>query len=363
MVKYCFSCGKPLQIDDAEICPSCGARFKKTPSQNSDSSVSRSTIYASIYIFIGFILLCVSVVMKGDERWIIAIFSLAFFVGSYLWIKSRSIKIWMDGHRFNNCQENSLDGSSNRFNNFFFQAYLVIFFVPAAFLLLLPIMYITLAFMNILTISNVKLRSINFFDSLLNPILIIFITLTISAICIYRPMQRMGTIQNHNQSRKKFKFTRFFSVIIIGFIILIGFSMIFDMMSSNANPNKGCDICGGPANYEYTVNDEGIHQYCDYHAMGWAFSHPITVMVDPPTHGYGFENQFSVDDIKILLSALLGILTWVFIIGFAFILGSGYTWEKNGERKILKSIEIKIKKLYLDIKLSIRKFFEIYRNN
>lgn len=258
---------------------------------------------------------------------------IVFLLGSFF-IKDNGLK--GDSKHFNNLdnlQKYSPDGSSNRFYNFFFQVYLVIFLLPAAFLLMVPTMYITLVFMHILTISNYELPSINFFDSLLNPILIIFVILIISAIGIYRPMQRMGTIQNHNQSRKKFKFTRFFSVIIIGFIILFGYSIIFETMLSNTNHKEGaCNICGSHVDYEYKVNNKVIYQFCLYHAMGWAFIHPINIIVNPPTHAYGFEDQFSLNDIQILLSALLGILTWVFIIGFAFIIGSGYTW--NGAKGI-----------------------------
>lgn len=34
MPKYCFSCGKPLQMDDAEICPNCGVRLRNPPGQD-----------------------------------------------------------------------------------------------------------------------------------------------------------------------------------------------------------------------------------------------------------------------------------------------------------------------------------------
>jgi len=288
--------------------------------------VSLSKIFY-IFFFIGCFLGVVGLVMKNILILLYAIFFFSIMISSF--IKDNGLTV--DSKRFDNLvnlQEYSPDGSSNRFYNFFFQVYLVIFLLPVAFLLMVPIMYITLAFMHILTISNHELPSINFFDSLLNPILIIFITLIISAICIYRPMQRMGTIQNHNQSRNKFKFTRFFSVIIIGFIILFGYSMIFDTILSNTNHNEGtCNICGSHVDYESKVNNKVIYQFCLYHAMGWAFLHPINIIVNPPIHGYGFEDQFSLNDIQILLSALLGILTWVFIIGFAFILGSGYTWN------------------------------------
>jgi uncharacterized protein (DUF983 family) len=89
MVKYCFSCGKPLEMDNAEICPNCGVRLKKPPNQD---SCGCSSIYAILFILIGIILLAASVYnspFKGIELWATAFIGLAFLgLGIYFAAKS-----------------------------------------------------------------------------------------------------------------------------------------------------------------------------------------------------------------------------------------------------------------------------------
>lgn len=81
MPKYCFSCGKPLQMDDAEICPNCGVRLKKPPNQD---PYGCSSIYALGFILIGFVLLLVSVTsppFTSGEQLMSAIIGLIFLGG------------------------------------------------------------------------------------------------------------------------------------------------------------------------------------------------------------------------------------------------------------------------------------------
>ena len=136
-------------------------------------------------------------------------------------------------------------------------------------------------------------------------------------------MQKMETIQGQNLIRKKFSLKTFLSVVLVWVILFSGFSLVFDILSSDANPTRGCDICGSPASYKYTVNNVVIHRYCYIHAIHFAFLNPIVIISDPPTHGLTDKDTF------ILFGALLNLYTWIFVIGFAFFLGKGYTWRES----------------------------------
>jgi flagellin FlaB len=62
MPKFCPTCGKPLQFENAEICPNCGVRIKSPtispPSQSKESNIGKYLIIA-IILFIGIIILAV----------------------------------------------------------------------------------------------------------------------------------------------------------------------------------------------------------------------------------------------------------------------------------------------------------------
>jgi len=256
---------------------------------------------------------------------------------------------------FDNLQDYSSDGSSNDAYNIFFYAFWGVSFVATVLWVLIFALLFSLIFFD----KNIKMNPfIDIIGSILSiyPIDIIILIFIISSICMYRPMQKIKPMQNQKSIQKNFYFSRFFSVILIWFILFFGFSLNFDIMSSNSNPKEGCDICGGPVAYEYSVNGEVIHSYCTLHALYWAFFNPITVILHPPT------GRDIGDDGLVLMGALASVFTWLFAIGFAFILGSGYTWEENWERNFLKSIEYKIKKHYFDIQNTVKEFFEIYRN-
>ncbi len=59
MGKYCPTCNKQLQYEDAEICPSCGVRIKPPPSRLSKSSDKNVLFFIILIpvIFIGFIVI------------------------------------------------------------------------------------------------------------------------------------------------------------------------------------------------------------------------------------------------------------------------------------------------------------------
>jgi hypothetical protein len=196
---------------------------------------------------------------------------------------------------------------------------------------------------------------------LINPFNIYFVIWIISVICFNYPMQKVRTIQDQNSNRKKFYFKPFFLVIFVWFILFSGFSLVFNVMSSHPNPIGGCDICGSDASFKYEVNDVVVYRYCEFHAVDKAFLDPRSV-IDLLVDRYSIRDYVNYGGGLILWGALMNFYTWVFVIGFALILGSGYTWEKNWERNFLKSIEYKIKKLYFDFKTTIKEFFEIYRN-
>jgi hypothetical protein len=162
------------------------------------------------------------------------------------------------------------------------------------------------------------------------PLNLIFVIAIISAICLFRPLKKPAPPRD---GRSSFHFYRFFSVILVWLIIFSLFSVIFGIVSTNPDPKRAsCEVCGNTNQfmlYEFTVNDVAVHRYCAMHAVHWAFLHPVVVLLDPPTHGAGFTTKFSQNDMFILLSALLSIYTWVFVIGFALVLGDGYTWGKG----------------------------------
>jgi len=224
---------------------------------------------------------------------------------------------------FDNCQENALDGSSNRAYNIFFRFFWTTSLVGAG---LWGSVFVLAGLAIITGLSKNFTISL---EILIFPFNIIFVILIISAICIYRPMQKMETIQGQNLIRKKFSLKTFLSVVLVWFILFSGFSLVFDILSSDANPTRGCDICGGTVSYQYTVNNVVIHKYCDDHAIDFAFLNPITILSHPPTHGAGFKSVFTEKDTFILLGALLNLYTWIFVIGFAFFLGKGYTWRES----------------------------------
>ena len=224
---------------------------------------------------------------------------------------------------FDNCQENALDGSSNRAYNIFFRFFWTTSFVGA---LLWGSVFVLAGLAIITGLSKNPTISL---EILIFPFNIIFVILIISAIGIYRPMQKMETIQGQNLIRKKFSLKTFLSVVFVWFILFSGFSLVFDILSSDANPTRGCDICGSPTSYKYTMNNVVIHKYCETHTIDLAFLNPIVILVDPPTHGAGFETVFTEKDTFILLGALLNLYTWIFVIGFAFFLGKGYTWRES----------------------------------
>lgn len=225
---------------------------------------------------------------------------------------------------FDNCQENALDGSSNRAYNLFFRFFWTTSFVGAG---LWGFVFVLGVVATIYLKQNISTYFLDFF--LFFPFTIIFVVLIICSICIYRPMQKMETIQGKNLIRKKFSFKTFLSVVLIWFILFSGFSLVFDAMSSHPNTTRGCDICGRTVSYENTVNHSVIHRYCYIHAIYFAFLNPIVIISDPPTHGRGFETMFTGNDTFILLGALLSLYTWIFVIGFAFFLGKGYTWRES----------------------------------
>jgi len=233
---------------------------------------------------------------------------------------------------FNNLQDYASDGSSNLAYNIIINAFWGFSFAATLFgVIILALLFSVAVFMNqmkqlIDVIGNILL---------LFPFDLFILIFIITTICMYRPMQKIQPMQNQTSIQKKFYFSRFFSVILIWSILFFGFYSIFDSMSSNAHPKGGCDLCGRTVEYEYFVNGVVIHRYCPFHAIDWAFFVPLDIIRHPPTHISYFAHpqigmtEFTAEDDFVYLGALSGILTWLFVIGFAFLLGKGYTWKRS----------------------------------
>jgi len=233
---------------------------------------------------------------------------------------------------FNNLQDYASDGSSNDayniiINFFWWYSFAAILFGVMMLALLFSLAIFTNQIKQLIDIIGTIL--------LLFPFDLFILIFIITTICMYRPMQKITPMQNQMSIQKKFYFSRFFSVIVIWSILFFGFSSIFDTMSSDAHPKGGCEICGGTVEYEYFANGVVIHRYCPFHATEWAFFHPIIVILHPPTHVSYFAHpqigmpEFTPEDYLVYLGALSGIFTWLFVIGFAFLLGKGYTWKRS----------------------------------
>ena len=231
---------------------------------------------------------------------------------------------------FNNLQDYASDGSSNLAYNIIINALWGLSFAATLFLVLILALLLSVAiFMNQMTqfigiIGNILL---------LFPFYFFILIFIVTTMCMYRPMQKIQPVQNQTSIQKNFNFSRFFSVVLIWSILFFGFSSIFGTLSSDTYPKEGCDICGGQGEYTLSENGVVIYRYCPLHATYWAFFHPIGVALDPPTHvsyiAYPHikATEFTPDDYMVYLSALAGILTWFFVIGFAILLGKGYTWK------------------------------------
>jgi hypothetical protein len=244
------------------------------------------------------------------------------------WIK----KIFLPSKTFwfNNLEDYASDGSSNDAYNIIITAFWSISFAATLFgTIILTLFFLVAIFMNQMKQFIVIIGNLFLLFPFISCILIFIIT----TICMYRPMQKLQPMQNQTSIQKKFYISRFFSIILIWSILFFGSYSIFDTMSSNANPKGGCDICGGTVEYTISGNGEEVHKYCPIHATDWAFFHPIVTILDPPTHVSYFAHpqvgmpEFTPDDNLVYFSAWTGLYTWLFVIGFAFLLGKGYTWK------------------------------------
>lgn len=223
---------------------------------------------------------------------------------------------------FDNCQKNALDGSSNFTYNFFFRFFFPTSFIGAG-------MWVLIALFSLY--AYVQWGKINppLIDVFINPLIILFVIFIVSSKCISRPMQKVGTIQDQNLIRKKFSLKTFFSVILVWFILFSGFSLVFDVMSSHPNPTGGCDICGNSVQFKYTENNVIIHRYCFIHAVDKAFLDPTSLikpLINRETSTFIFKTSFG--DLGFFeLVGVMDVYIWIFVIGFAFILGKGYRWK------------------------------------
>jgi len=223
---------------------------------------------------------------------------------------------WFRLGYFDNCQKNASDGSSNLVYNLFSRFFSLTSFI-GAFLWGMVTLLILSLYVFRGSGGEISPRLIDVFISPLNIIFVIFI---ISAFCLNRPMQKAGTMQDHKVIRKKFSLLPFLSIILVWFILFSGFSLVFDKLSSHPNPTGGCDICGDYVQFEYFVNNVVIHRYCNIHAIDKAFLEP-TSLIYPLIHKDPQLNYL------IIFGALMNVYTWLFVIGFAFIRGKGYTWK------------------------------------
>jgi hypothetical protein len=224
---------------------------------------------------------------------------------------------------FDNTQKNALDGSSNLAYNIFFRFYFTTSFIVAGMWVIIALF---LLYFYVGRRGEINPYLIDLFINPLNIIVVIFI---VSTICIYTPMQKVGTIQDQNLIRKKFSLKTFLSIILVWFILFSGFSLVFDVMSSHPNPTGGCDICGNSVQFKYTENNVIIHRYCFIHAVDKAFLDPtslINPLINRETSTFIFKTSFG--DLGFFeLVGVMDVYIWLFVIGFAFILGKGYTWK------------------------------------
>jgi hypothetical protein len=86
MPKYCFSCGKPLEMDNAEICPNCGVRLRKRPDPD---PCGCSLLFAYIFILLGLVILGASFYNSpwtANDRWLYALFGLISLGGGIYFV-------------------------------------------------------------------------------------------------------------------------------------------------------------------------------------------------------------------------------------------------------------------------------------
>lgn len=123
------------------------------------------------------------------------------------------------------------------------------------------------------------------------------------------------------EKKEKFNIGVFLKLLFVYFVVLESVSVYYDYLSMSNNPYNGrCDIHGDSARYTVTetkeigsvkIGEKEIHEYCEIHAIGWAFIHPIYSFIYPL-----LTNRYITDVALISLFAhavLLGLVAWVSI--------------------------------------------------
>jgi energy-coupling factor transporter transmembrane protein EcfT len=108
-----------------------------------------------------------------------------------------------------------------------------------------------------------------------DPMLIPFyFIIAISVIIVIICAVFLFSFPKRRYSRKEVKFNTgiFILCLFIGCIIWGGASFSYDQLSTQNNPNDDhCDICGRRVEWTWETKDTVIHEYCDEHALIFAF--------------------------------------------------------------------------------------------